>query len=104
MNSIKRNYESALQALEELTLDFTSKDMYEDSAERSPIQLAPTPLNQILDQFGILPNKAIFLGAAYDGLPILLNLNDPTPGPILVTGDQGCGKRAHPPRWDSCSF
>ena len=94
MNSIKRNYESAIQALEELTLDFASKDTHANITERPAIQLAPTPLNKILDQFGTLPNKAIFLGAAYDGLPILLNLNDPTPGPILISGDQGCGKRA----------
>src|SRR5262249_32269083 len=39
-----------------------------------------------------LPEAALFLGVANDGLPVLLNLLDPVPGPILITGDQGSGK------------
>jgi len=94
MNSLKRNYELALEALEELKLELAPEDIQPDVAERPPVQLAPAPLNQILDEFGTLPREALFLGAAYDGLPILLNLNDPTPGPILIAGDQGSGKTA----------
>jgi hypothetical protein len=31
---------------------------------------------------------------AEDGLPVLLNLNDPIPGPVLIAGDQASGKTA----------
>lgn len=39
-----------------------------------------------------MPSEALYLGLAEDGLPVLLNLFDPTPGPLLITGDQGSGK------------
>ncbi len=41
-----------------------------------------------------LPNGSLPLGVAEDRLPILLDLYDPTPGPLLVAGDRGCGKTA----------
>jgi hypothetical protein len=41
---------------------------------------------------GPLPQQALFLGVASDGLPVLLNLHDPHPGPVLVAGDAGSGK------------
>lgn len=92
MNSLKRNYELALEALEELALELVPKDSYPLTADHTQQELAPTSLSDALDGFGNLPPAALFLGAAYDGLPILLNLNDPTPGPILIMGDQGSGK------------
>ena len=95
MNSLKRNYESALAALEELTRELAPTDddfAQRDEADRTPPRLAAKPLSKVLNEFGTLPDGTLFLGAAYDGLPILLNLNDPTPGPILVAGDQGSGK------------
>ena len=50
------------------------------------------PLKDILKEIGPLPEEALFLGLANDGLPILLNLWNPTPGPILVAGDSKVGK------------
>ncbi len=94
MNSLKRNYDLALEALEELTLELAPVDIREDEAERPLPQLAPAPLSKVIAQYGRLPREALFLGAAYDGLPILLNLNDPSPGPILIVGDSGSGKTA----------
>jgi hypothetical protein len=41
-----------------------------------------------------MPPEALFLGVASDGLPVLLNLFDPVPGPILILGDAGTGKTA----------
>lgn len=58
----------------------------------------PTPapavpaLSQILAGFGPMPDEALFLGVASDELPVLLNLHDPLPGPILIIGDPGTGK------------
>ncbi len=46
----------------------------------------------VLKDMGPLPHAALFLGVADDMLPVLLNLADPVPGPILITGDAGSGK------------
>ena len=53
---------------------------------------APPPISEVLSEFGPMPAEALFLGVAEDGLPVLLNLHDPIPGPILVIGDAGTGK------------
>ena len=59
-------------------------------------QVKPTParpsLNEVLADYGPMPLEALFLGVAFDGLPVLLNLHDPVPGPILITADPGSGK------------
>jgi hypothetical protein len=59
-------------------------------------QVKPTPalpsLSQVLADFGPMPQEALFLGVASDGLPVLLNLYDPIPGPVLITADPGAGK------------
>jgi hypothetical protein len=39
-----------------------------------------------------LPRESLLLGVAGDGLPVLLNLFDPIPGPILIAGDKGSGR------------
>ncbi len=39
-----------------------------------------------------LPAGSLLLGLAEDGLPVLLDLSNPSPGPLLVAGDGGCGK------------
>ncbi|HTP03346.1 MAG TPA: NACHT domain-containing protein [Anaerolineales bacterium] len=49
-------------------------------------------LGQTLRAVAPLPRGALFLGVAEDGLPVLLNLEDPVPGPLLVAGDSGSGK------------
>ena len=54
--------------------------------------LAVPSLNEVLAEFAPLPQAALLLGLATDGLPILLNLLDAIPGPIMITGDEGCGK------------
>lgn len=53
--------------------------------------VAPT-LPGVLKELGPLPHAALFLGIAEDSLPVLLNLADPVPGPVLITGDSGSGK------------
>jgi hypothetical protein len=60
------------------------------------IKRAPSlpPLHEVLNEFGPMPPEALFMGVASDGLPVLLNLHDPIPGPILIAGDSGTGKTA----------
>ncbi|MBI5840970.1 MAG: hypothetical protein HZB19_12790 [Chloroflexi bacterium] len=49
-------------------------------------------LQDVLSEAAPFPSEALFLGLAEDGLPVLLNLYDPVPGPLLVTGDPASGK------------
>jgi len=49
-------------------------------------------LERVLEEIGPLPPEALFLGMANDGLPVLLNMHDAVPGPLLVVGDEGSGK------------
>jgi hypothetical protein len=75
-----------------LVLESTLK-LKADAPTLHPAPLpAPPTLSSVLADIGPLPREALFLGAASDGLPVLLNLHDPTPGPLFVTGDAGAGK------------
>ena len=78
-------YALMLEALAELKPEI-------DSARRSQLAPALPPLSEVLAEFGPMPQEALFLGVASDGLPVLLNLHDPIPGPILISGDAGTGK------------
>ena len=71
----------ALEALTELAPEINAA-----SADVSPV--LPT-LADVLADFSSLPSEALFLGLAEDGLPVLLNLHDPVPGPLLVCADAG---------------
>jgi hypothetical protein len=84
-----RQFSLALEALASLKLGT-------DSNEANPSQPVPTApaLNRVLSEVGPLPREALFLGIASDGLPVLLNLHNPNPGPMLVIGDAGSGKTA----------
>ena len=82
-----RQFSLALEALVELKAEVASPP------HPQPMPAAPT-LDRVLFEIGSLPREALFLGVASDGLPVLLNLHDPIPGPVLVTGDPGAGKTA----------
>src|SRR6185436_20666174 len=81
-----RQFSLALEALLELNADVVSP-----SLRPKPVVAAPT-LEGVLSEIGSLPREALFLGMALDGLPVLLNLRDSAPGPLLITGDAGAGK------------
>lgn len=85
--STNRQFSLALEALAELKLGTAS------TLQPQPIPAAPD-LSRVLSKLGPLPREALFLGIASDGLPVLLNLHDPVPGPMLVIGDAGSGKTA----------
>ena len=80
-------YELMLEAMAELKPEI-------ESARRSQPTPALPSLGEVLAEFGPMPIEAMFLGVASDGLPVLLNLHDPVPGPILIAGDAGTGKTA----------
>jgi len=84
MTEINR-YALMLEALAELKPEI-------DATRRSQLTPALPPLSEVIAEFGPMPQEALFLGVASDGLPVLLNLHDPVPGPILISGDAGTGK------------
>ena len=86
--TITRQFSLALQALLELKAETTSASL------RSQQILAAPTLSGVLSELGPLPRAALFLGIALDGLPVLLNLRDSLPGPVLITGDAASGKTA----------
>lgn len=83
-----REFSLTLQALTELKTESATP-----AATSKPLPVAPA-LRDVLSEIGSLPTEALFLGMATDGLPVLLNLYDPHPGPLLVAGDAGSGKTA----------
>jgi len=81
-------YTLMLEALAELKPEIEAANV-----EPKPQVTSALPtLEEVLNEFGPMPEEAMFLGVASDGLPVLLNLHDPVPGPILIAGDAGTGK------------
>lgn len=79
-------YSLAMEALAELVPEI-------NAAGADVGSVLPT-LTEALADLAPLPRDALFFGIAEDGLPILLNLHDPNPGPLLVCADAGAGKTA----------
>lgn len=48
--------------------------------------------DDLFNRIGPLPPQTTFLGLCDDGLPLLFDMGDPTPGPILISGLHGTGK------------
>lgn len=92
MSPINRQYSLALEALAELQPEIAyQRALLAPNLHPIPIPSAPA-LEQVLAEIGPLPREALFLGVASDGLPVLLNLHDPAPGPLLLVADPGAGK------------
>jgi hypothetical protein len=75
-----------IDALTELT-----EEEQAHHTSRTPEPDLPT-LRSVIAEASPLPHTALFLGLAEDGLPVLLDLYDPIPGPILVIADKASGK------------
>jgi hypothetical protein len=85
--SISDQFTLALKVFRDLETEFGQR-----TRETPP---PPSPsIEQLMQDLGPLPDESLLLGVAADGLPLLLNLYDPAPGPILVTGDRRSGKTA----------
>ena len=84
MTEINR-YALMMEALNELKSEV-------DTTRQTKATPALPSLNEVLAEYGQMPHEALFLGVASDDLPVLLNLHDPVPGPILITADPGAGK------------
>src|SRR3990172_8414791 len=86
MNNPLRSFSLMLEAMAELQPEIKA-------AQAKPVPAAPS-LADSLSELGPLPREALLLGLASDGLPVLLNLHDPHPGPLLIAADPGAGKTA----------
>lgn len=86
MTTTNRQFSLALEVLAELKMEAT--------APHSKLIPATPSLKAVLSEIGPLPREALFLGVASDGLPVLLNLHDSVPGPVLIMSDAGAGKTA----------
>lgn len=53
---------------------------------------ASASFRETIDRVGTFAPYSVILGRCDDNLPLLLELNNPAPGSILVTGDEGAGK------------
>jgi len=84
MSADKRQFSITLESNLELKAD-------KRTSRPTPVPDLPT-LDTVLSGIGPLPHEALFLGIASDGLPVLLNLYDPAPGPLLILGEAGAGK------------
>ncbi len=81
---ITNHFTLALKALREIQQD--------EQREQSPGQTLFPGLKDVLKQLGNIPPDALLFGIASDGLPLLLNLHNARPGPLLALADQGSGK------------
>jgi hypothetical protein len=83
--SLYEQFVMAIHALQEVEEEI-------GSAPSLPNTPSFPTLDEVLDQIDPVPGASLLFGVADDGLPILLNLNNPRPGPILILGDAGTGK------------
>jgi hypothetical protein len=84
MSANNRQFSLALESYLELKTEASTP-------QPAPLPAPPT-LDNVLAEIGPLLREALFLGMASDGLPVLLNLHDPVPGPLLIPGEAGSGK------------
>jgi len=62
-----------------------------NSQQSGPVS-GPPNIDNVLAELGHLTQESLLLGVALDGLPVLLNMNNSSPGPLLIIGDAGTGK------------
>ena len=78
----------ALQAYQEIQTELRQGE------QSLPIAPGTSMPEAQVEQAAPIPDGSLLLGLAEDGFPVLLDLYDPTPGPLLVAGDGGSGKTA----------
>jgi hypothetical protein len=71
-------------------------ELNQTQIQPDPWSLAPLmqllSVGQTLHSIESAPYKSVLIGTCEDGVPFLLDLTQPSAGPLLVTGDQSSGK------------
>lgn len=62
-------------------------ETYIPYTRRNPAAIQLPSLEGVLDGLERLPAYSLLLGLCEDGLPLVLDLTDPLPGPFLIAGD-----------------
>jgi len=85
MDNPLRSFSLMLEAMAELQpeIEAAQQALRPGSGQAKPMPVAPS-LADSLSELGPLPREALLLGLASDGLPVLLNLCDPHPGPCWL--------------------
>jgi hypothetical protein len=86
--STTNQFQLALQAYQEIQAELRQE------GQSLPIAPETSFTEAQVEQATPIPDGSLLLGLAEDRLPVLLDLYDPTPGPLLVAGDGGSGKTA----------
>lgn len=81
-------FQLAIQAYQEIQAELCQGD------ESLPGVTQVSAPESSSDPVAVLQDGSLLLGLAEDGLPVMLDLYDPTPGPLLVAADGGSGKTA----------
>lgn len=91
MNDANR-FDLMIEALAEIIQEDKSRKESLPALGSPPPEPALPTLRTVLTNLSPLPREALFLGVASDGLPVLLNLYDSVPGPVLIAGEKSSGK------------
>jgi DNA translocase FtsK/SpoIIIE-like protein len=83
--SLAREFMSALAMLKQL------QAAGEPGLDHIDLPALPT-LASTLASIPPVPAQGALLGVASDGMPVMLDLRNPAPGPLLILGDEGSGK------------
>jgi hypothetical protein len=97
LNIIRTNVQKSVDAMTNPNSFALTFEALSDLASKNPSKrLDTTPalptLSDVLAACAPIQGETLFLGIAEDGLPLLLNLLDPLPGPILIAGEESSGK------------
>jgi hypothetical protein len=83
----------ALDTSNRLLPELRQKNMQKNAFDKSYPTMLDTPsITQVLDRNQPVPFQTTLIGDCQDGLPFLMDLNQPENGPVLVTGDPETGK------------
>lgn len=81
------------QTIKSLVSGLQSSTIHKPSLSLSRIlQGKPVTVGRLLSQIQPQPKQALLLGQCLDGLPILMGLDNPALGAILISGENSCGK------------
>jgi hypothetical protein len=77
----------------DLDLPYVEGEVIEGVFRDEYVLPSPGPsLSAVLSSLGHLPSYSALLGLCEDGMPFLVDLSNPSPGSILISGQQGSGK------------
>ena len=78
---------------DELDLPYIEGEVIEGVYRDEYVLPPPVPsLSTVLNSLGHLPSYSALIGLCEDGMPFLMDLSNPAPGSILISGQPGSGK------------